>query len=183
MNPAKLQGVAAKAMDELVAAVDAGHSERLREYLVQIAKFHGYSIGNLFLIKAQCPQASRVAGYRTWQSMGRQVRRGAKAIRIFAPVVRKRSAQDNEEEEDFLAGFRTVCIFDISQTEGRPLATPASVQGDPGGHLARLKDELPPDVYTAALADGRALELDTAVLELLVESMPPPGHKVPLPNQ
>ena len=135
---AALQRVIATATDELLAALDAGRSEQLRQYLELLARFHTYSIGNVFLILAACPTATRVAGYRTWQSLGRQVRAGARAIRILAPVVRRVAAEEKTEERRILVGFKPACVFDASQTEGRPLPSPAEVQGDPGVYLARL---------------------------------------------
>lgn len=120
-------------LDELIAAVQAGKSEGLREYLAQMAKFHRYSVTNHFLILAQHPQATRVAGYRTWKKLGRQVRRGSKSIRILAPILKRKT------DEEALAGFRTVGVFDISQTDGKSLANFTRPQGDPGPHIDRLK--------------------------------------------
>jgi hypothetical protein len=135
---AALQRAITTATDELLAALDAGRSDRLRQYLEMLARFHAYSIGNVFLILAACPTATRVAGYRTWQSLGRQVRAGARAIRILAPVVRRVAADDKDEERRVLVGFKHACVFDVGQTDGAPLPTPAEVQGDPGVYLHRL---------------------------------------------
>ena len=138
MDLAEVHNLAATAVDQLIAAVEAGQSRQLKEYLAMLVKFHRYSVSNLFLIMAQCPDASQVAGYRTWQGMGRQVRRGSKAIRILAPVVRKMAEEDDRQEEVVVA-FRTVNVFDVSQTEGEPLIEFPQVQGDPGRHASRLK--------------------------------------------
>ena len=100
MDRAHVRKMATEAIDQLVAAVEAGHSQQLREYLAKLGRFHRYSIGNLFLIMAQYPSAHRVAGYRTWQSLGRQVKRGSKAIRILAPIVRRKAQDDDEDEEE-----------------------------------------------------------------------------------
>lgn len=124
-------------LDELIAAVQAGKSEGLREYLAQMAKFHRYSVTNHFLILAQHPQATRVAGYRTWKKLGRQVRRGSKSIRILAPILKRKT--DEGRDEEALAGFRTIGVFDISQTDGKSLANFTRPQGDPGPHIDRLK--------------------------------------------
>lgn len=93
-------------------------SEGFRELLRLAARFHHYSWRNWLLIFAQCPQATRVAGYRAWQELGRQVRRGEKAIRIIAPIFRR---QEKEDQEKRLIGFREVNVFDLQQTEGEPL--------------------------------------------------------------
>ena len=138
MDLADVHKMSARAVDELIAAVEAGQSRQLKEYLAMLARLHRYSVSNLFLIIAQCPHASQVAGYRTWQGMGRQVRRGSRAIRILAPVVRK-TIEEDEGQEQVVMAFRTVNVFDVSQTKGEPLASFPHVQGAPGRHTGRLK--------------------------------------------
>jgi len=99
--------------------------DRWAEMLRTAARFHSYSAGNVMLILAQCPTASRVAGYRVWQAMGRQVRKGEKGIAILAPVTfRRRTTDDDGEETDVrgVRGFRPVFVFDIAQTTGEPIA-------------------------------------------------------------
>lgn len=86
--------------------------------------FHAYSFTNRVLIWAQNPDATRVAGYRAWQSLGRQVVRGAHGIKILAPLVRSiRDDQDPDTRHPAVYGFRTVSVFDVSQTTGDPLPT------------------------------------------------------------
>ena len=131
------QQIIRRAVDELVAALEAGESERLKAYLAMLARFPRYSWGNVLLIYWACPDASHVAGYRAWQRLGRQVRRGARGIRILAPVVVR---DENPPKRERLVAFRTAVVFDISMTDGKPLAEFASVTGDPGTHLARLKE-------------------------------------------
>ena len=60
-------------------------SDAWRAMLDTAAKFHSYSLGNVVLIALQAPQATRVAGFRTWKSLGRQVRKGERGIGILAP--------------------------------------------------------------------------------------------------
>jgi len=84
-----------------------------QEMLATAARFHSYSFNNVMLIEIQRPDATRVAGYRKWQSMGRQVLKGEKGIRIFAPMTKKDDAGDS-----VIFGFRLASVFDISQTEG-----------------------------------------------------------------
>ena len=82
-----------EAADYLVAALESGQSEVLTQYLGAMAKFHTYSFGNIMLIARQKPHATNVAGVRTWNSLGRFVRRGEKGILILAPMIgRKRKA-------------------------------------------------------------------------------------------
>ena len=99
-------------------------SDTFRAYLDAQSKFHNYSWGNVLLILAQNPDATRVAGYRTWQSLERQVKKGEKAIRIIAPAYYKRRETDEqtgEEVERQVTFFRSAAVFDYSQTEGKPL--------------------------------------------------------------
>src|SRR5216683_5854014 len=118
-----------EAVDFLVAALEAGHSEVLTAYLGAIAKFHTYSFQNILLIASQRPTASRVAGIRAWNELGRRVKRGEKGIMIFAPMVgykRNASETDQSQQSDArtdkpeprLVGFRAVYVFDVGQTEG-----------------------------------------------------------------
>jgi hypothetical protein len=136
-NERNTQQIIRQALDELTAALEAGHSEQLKAYLAAMGRFHRYSWGNVLLIHMACPGASHVAGYRAWQRLGRQVRRGARAIRIMAPIVRK---DPKDEDRAHVVAFKTACVFDISQTEGEALPEFATVGGEPGAHLARLKD-------------------------------------------
>lgn len=98
-----------------------------RNYLRVMSRFHRYSVNNTLLIFMQCPEATRVAGFHAWQNdFGRHVIRGEKGIRILAPVREKViSVKENEpqlsKEEMRITGYRPVTVFDISQTEGKPL--------------------------------------------------------------
>ena len=123
-------------MDELITAVESGQSEQLKTYLAMMGRFHRYSLGNQMLIHFQRPDATRVAGYRTWMQLGRQVRRGEQSIRIMAPIMRRAKEADDDEK---VVAFRTACIFDVSQTDGKPLAEFAKVNGDPGEYTERLR--------------------------------------------
>ena len=137
-----------EAVDFLVAALESGHSEVLTAYLGAMAKFHTYSFGNIMLIARQKPDATNVAGLRTWNSLGRFVKRGEKGIFILAPMVGRRSTKDvatDEPSEDAttegqrtLYGFRAVYVFDVSQTEGKELPTLTEVNGDVSGYRERL---------------------------------------------
>ena len=126
-----------KAVDALVAEVEAGRSARLTAYLATMARFHRYSLGNVLLISMQCPQATRVAGFRAWQRMGRRVRKGERGIRIMAPIIRRATAAAEEQER--VVAFKSVSVFDVSQTDGRPLPELGRVAGDPGEFVDRLK--------------------------------------------
>ena len=137
-----------EAVDFLVAALESGHSEVLTAYLGAMAKFHTYSFGNIMLIARQKPDASNVAGLRTWNSLGRFVKRGEKGIFILAPMVGRRSAKDTATDEPSdgttteghrtLYGFRAVYVFDVTQTEGKDIPTLTEVYGDVSGYRERL---------------------------------------------
>lgn len=112
-------------------------SEGFRRWCSTRDKFHDYSIGNQILIAMQRPDATRVAGYRKWQSMDRQVRKGERGIRILAPIVKKVENEQGDEEKRAV-WFKLVSVFDVSQTDGEPLPTlPArrSIAGDEFGAL------------------------------------------------
>lgn len=99
-------------------------SGRYEAYLKTLSKFHNYSFNNTLLIFMQKPDASRVAGFNTWKKeFSRYVKKGEKAIRILAPIPHKVKDVDedgNEIERQWLS-FRQVSVFDISQTDGKPL--------------------------------------------------------------
>jgi hypothetical protein len=66
MNSESIKKVTNQAIEQLVEALNAGQSEALTRYLAAMAKFRAYSFLNVLLILKQCPNAGRVAGYRTW---------------------------------------------------------------------------------------------------------------------
>ena len=118
-------------------------SEKFRLFLVTMSKFHDYSIGNQILIMIQKPDATHVAGFNTWKDLGRWVKKGEKGIAILAPIMPPRptcpkcgaklpkgarlcpqcgeSVEIEEVIEVTPRYFKVVYIFDISQTEGKPL--------------------------------------------------------------
>jgi hypothetical protein len=101
-------------------------SDAFKRYLVAQAVFHRYSARNVFLIFYQMPNATRVAGYTSWQKLGRQVRRGETGITIFAPAPFKQTVTDattGEVTEERIPRFKTATVFDIAQTVGEPLPT------------------------------------------------------------
>jgi antirestriction protein ArdC len=110
-------------------------SEAWKQTLRVAARFHTYSPNNVLLIAAQRPDATRVAGYRAWAQLGRQVRKGEHGIAILAPVLRRTetspiASDDTAESRNtgeagarsrVLAGFRVTHVFDVSQTDGPDL--------------------------------------------------------------
>ena len=106
-------------------------SDGWRRWAETRATFHSYSFGNCLLIAQQAPQATQVAGFRAWQGLGRQVRKGERAIRIMAPMSVKRENVDTGEVER-IPFFRAVPVFDVAQTDGEPLpeAPRSPITGD-----------------------------------------------------
>ena len=107
-------------------------SEKYREYLTFMSKFHNYSFNNSLLIAMQKPDATLVAGYHAWSSQfNRHVKAGEKAIRILAPAPYKRKVQSKgntatdpeteSETEIIITAFKPAFVFDISQTEGKEI--------------------------------------------------------------
>jgi hypothetical protein len=150
-----------QALDQLIQALEAGKSEALKAYLATMSHFHKYSWGNLLLIAFQSPSATHVAGFNTWKSLGRFVKKGEKGIMILAPIVVKRSPEKDTTVEEpngtekALVGFRPVYVWDESQTDGEPFAEISIVTGDPGDYTERLK------AYVAEL--GIALEFSSDI--------------------
>jgi antirestriction protein ArdC len=143
----KVHRLAEEALQRLLADLQAGRSETLKNYLATMGRFHRYSWTNTLLIHTQRPTATRVAGYHTWRDLGRFVKRGEKGIVIYAPLVTKTPAPEKASEPALTAsqetrrvtGFRAAYVFDLDQTEGRPLPAFAATAGDPKEYGAKLK--------------------------------------------
>ena len=85
MTADALKKITTDALDTIAALLDEGHSDQLTALLKTMARFHKYSWHNVALIASQRPTATRVAGFQTWRTMGRFVRKGEKGIAIMAP--------------------------------------------------------------------------------------------------
>ena len=115
------------------------------------AKFHHYSPGNALLIMSQRPDATKVAGFKTWQSLDRYVMKGEHGLTILVPVTRR--APDESSREGLpaetpaptpvrtIVTFRPATVFDISQTDGKPLDLPHAEE-IVGGHLKDVLEVL-----------------------------------------
>ena len=125
-------------------------SEAWTRFLTFAQSFHRYSLNNLLLILSQCPEATHVAGYRTWQKLGRQVRKGSRGIRIFGGREVVETVEDDktgEEKEQRRTRFFPVSVFDMSQTD--PTDPEAA---DPAELAQRLTGDDPEGIY-GAVAD------------------------------
>jgi antirestriction protein ArdC len=150
MADEKVRKLAEDALNRLAAELAAGKSDALKNYLDTMSRFHHYSLRNVLLIASQRPTATHVAGYHTWADLGRHVKHGEKGIMIFAPILTKQrdpSALALKQEQTVtkgndvfrLAGFRTAFVFDVQQTEGKPLPEFAKTMGEPKEFADKLK--------------------------------------------
>jgi len=155
------------------------------DWLQTAARFHSYSFRNTIAIWSQRPEATQVAGYRAWQAMGRQVRKGERGIEILAPVTRRVEDDDADaragtgtgggvgrprgaaKEPGMLTppprrvvGYRIAHVFDISQTDGEPIASLEAVAP------ALLTGEAPVQLW-----DGLARQVREAGYDLVVEPL------------
>lgn len=116
-------------------------SDKYKEYLQTMSRFHRYSVNNQILIHMQKPNATHVASFSRWRDQfGRNVKRGEKGIKIIAPTPYKKKIEETKldpdtklpmlddngdvikvEKEVQIPMFRVVYTFDVSQTEGKPL--------------------------------------------------------------
>ena len=116
-------------------------SEQYADHLRTMSRFHTYSVNNTILIHMQMPNATRVAGFNKWKNQfGRHVKRGEKGLTVIAPTPFKKKIEEMkldpdtkapmldgegkvvmEEREIEIPMFKPVKVFDVSQTEGRPL--------------------------------------------------------------
>ena len=121
-------------------------SERYRTYLSVMSRFHRYSVNNTMLIYLQRPDASLVAGFQKWKNQfGRHVKQGERGITIIAPTPFKKKIEEvkldpdtkapmldqdgqqiMEEKEISIPMFKPVKVFDVAQTDGKPLPQLAS---------------------------------------------------------
>lgn len=141
---------------EITAGIEEGikqifDSEKYAKYLQTMSRFHRYSVNNVMLIHSQKPNATRVAGFNKWRDdFGRHVKRGEKGIQIIAPIFYKKKIEEMkrdpdtdapvldkegkaifEEKEVKVPMFKVVSVFDVSQTEGKPLPElAANLTGD-----------------------------------------------------
>ena len=120
---------------------DLFQSDKYRQYLRTMSRFHKYSVNNTMLIYMQRPDATHVAGFNKWRDQfGRNVLKGEKGIKIIAPTPYKKKIEETkldpdtklpmldadgkaimEEKEIRIPMYKPVTVFDVSQTEGKPL--------------------------------------------------------------
>ncbi len=189
-----------KELDEITEKLETGikelfESEKYKLYLQTMAKFHNYSVRNSLLIHLQMPNASRVASYKAWkEQFNRQVLKGQKAIKIFAPIQVKTNQYIERDKIDPKTKlpvldengepvteavnlkelrFKLVPVFDVSQTEGEPLPQIAeALNGDVKNYelfIEALKSVSPFPVEFKKLPDeldGRCIFGDVRKIEI-----------------
>lgn len=138
-------------LKEITDSIEQGiqnlfQSDRYAQYLRTMSRFHRYSVNNTMLIYMQKPDATLVAGFNKWHDQfSRNVMRGEKGIKIIAPTPFKKKIEEErldpntkipmrdadgsiimEEKEIKIPMYKVVSVFDVSQTEGKPLPTLAN---------------------------------------------------------
>lgn len=160
MNAEEVKKRTDTAIDALASELEKGKSDALKAYLSVMSRFHSYSWRNCLLIAQQYPTASRVAGFGTWKSLRRYVKRGEKGIAIFQPVVgRKREESDDlqETETGRVFGFKCGYVFALEQTEGEPLPETGiqNAKGQVGDMLPRLRNWTEKQGITVSYEEGK----------------------------
>ncbi len=183
---------------ELTDKLEAGikevfASDHYRKYLSTMNKFHSYSYNNTLLINMQKPEASYVAGYKTWETLGRHVKKGEKGITILAPCPYKsvkyvdvidpdthQVKRDDfgnpmkEKKEIAYASFKAISIFDISQTEGKPLPELVrELQGEIPDYkilMDSIRDVAPVPIQFESWDKSKKGHYDLAEKEIVIKS-------------
>ncbi len=138
-----------EAISRLADQLAQGHSEEFLNLLKFYSAFWKYSPRNLILIRCQRPDATQVAGYQTWKRLGRQVRQGARAIYVWAPVTKVETDPETGLPHEICIGFRPATVFaaeDLVDIEENPLPSltkdlPDDVTGLYNRCVARVEAE------------------------------------------
>ncbi|MDP8969244.1 MAG: ArdC-like ssDNA-binding domain-containing protein, partial [Actinomycetota bacterium] len=169
------------ALDERRAAAERALEHELRrivdsgeyaDWFAKMASFHRYSPTNTLWILTQRPDATRVASYRTWQQLGRHVRKGETGIMVFHPKpywadpatgerVPPPAAERDRAKLERRVSFGVGYVFDIAQTDGQPLPelgrpAPETAPRELADHLERYCRSNRINVEVRDLPDGLA---------------------------
>ena len=185
-------------LNELTDKLEAGikevfSSQKYKDYLKVMSRFHGYSYNNTMLILLQKPDARLLAGYKTWQGMERNVKKGEHGISILAPSKKRFTKymdkidkdtrkpvldQDGNpvkvpKEIEYLTFYPTT-IFDISQTEGKPLPVMAEeLNGqvtDYGIIMDSLKETAPAPIRFESWEESKRGYFSPLLNEIVIKS-------------
>ena len=170
-------------LKEITASIETGikelfESDKYRQYLTTMSRFHKYSVNNTMLIYLQKPDATVVAGFNKWKDQfSRNVKKGERGIKIIAPTPYKKMIEQDkldpdtrlpmrdtdgkiitEEKEIKIPMYKPVTVFDLSQTEGKPLPQLASdLQGNVQNYdvfMEALKRSSPVPIEVIPLANN-----------------------------
>lgn len=176
-------------------------SDRYRDYLQAMAKFHNYSFNNSLLIWAQRPDASAVAGYRAWQTkFQRTVNPGAKGIMIIEPAPWKRTIHEKvfdedgnpvkdqdgnevtQEVEKSYQGFKVGYVFAYEDTSGKPLPSIVSILDKDVDNYDSVMDALrkvsPAPIRFDSVDGGANGYYDLVKREIVVKDTLPQAQKI-----
>ena len=146
-------------IEVLADQLQRGASEDLLAFLRFSGRFHFYSANNQLLIEAQAPEARHVAGFHAWKALGRSVKKGAKALRILAPLIvpdREAPPQADGRPAQKIAGFTYSSVFADFDTEGDPMPDDAFMVVQGGDDQTRaLLSELTPAAPVPVVWDDR----------------------------
>lgn len=138
-------------IDEALSRMSS--AEGWQRFLTQASQFHSYSLNNQLLISMQRPDATLVAGRTAWMDKHeRHLVKGAKAIWVYAPMLRKETLVDPGTGEEKVTrriyGFKPVPVYDVSDTDGKPLLTEPGIKREalvgeaPDGMIESLTDTI-----------------------------------------
>lgn len=188
--------------EKLQAGIQELHdSEKYRDYLRTMAKFHHYSFNNSLLIWAQRPDATAVAGYRAWQTkFGRTVNPGAKGIMIYAPSSYKRTLREvvtdadgnpvldkdgnkvTREVERTFPNFKISYCFAYEDTSGKPLPSIVSILDRDVDNFDSVMDALrkisPAPIRFDSVDGGANGYYDLVNREIVVKDTLPQAQKI-----
>ncbi len=185
-------------LNELTDKLEAGikevfSSQKYKDYLKVMSRFHGYSYNNTMLILLQKPDARLLAGYKTWQGMERNVKKGEHGISILAPSKKRFTKYMDKIDKDtrkpvldqdgnpvkvpreieYLTFYPTT-IFDISQTEGKPLPVMAEeLNGqvtDYGIIMDSLKETAPAPIRFESWEESKKGYFSPLLNEIVIKS-------------
>ena len=156
-------------LKQLTEEMAQGKSERLIALLDFAGKFHQYSFYNIMMAFYQRRNISRLAGVKTWNEVGRYVRKGEHGIAIWAPMFFKKVKTWNEDEaseetesEVTFTRFRLVYVFDVSQTEGKELPNTriSMITGNPGTAYTALESAIRAQGITLEYVNSLGLSVE-----------------------
>ncbi|MBT1633268.1 ArdC-like ssDNA-binding domain-containing protein [Curtobacterium flaccumfaciens] len=189
VTPEQRKEQAAALHESIATQVEAlRDSDRWTAFLQFASAFHAYSLNNVLLILSQRPDAERVAGFRTWQALGRQVRKGEKSLRIFGYSTKKVTEQDEngDDVEKRYPRFPVLPVFDIAQTDrvdpdaDDPSTLTAPLTGtDDHGVIVALTAHLVAEGWTVEHADtgqGRNGFTDPEARRVVIAAHLSPEH-------